>query len=79
MQCTGRNNFEFTFQLMTFALLNTEGFQNLKHCIRNKGFLEHLEAFLYPKVHEIFMFGLLSSHRYQWCQGAHIWSDVIVS
>jgi len=36
------NNFEFTFQLMTTGLLNTEGFQNLKHCIRSKGFSEHL-------------------------------------
>jgi len=27
-----RNNFEFTFQLMTVDLLNTEGFQNSKYC-----------------------------------------------
>jgi len=37
-----RNNFEFTFQLMTAGLLNAEGFQNLKHCIRSNGFSEHL-------------------------------------
>jgi len=54
------NNFEFIFQLMTIALLNTKGFQNSKYCIRSKGFLEHLKAFLYPAVHEISMFGLLS-------------------
>jgi len=36
---------------MTVALLNTKGFQNLKYCIRSKGILEHLEAFLYPTVH----------------------------
>jgi len=42
------NNFEFTFQLMTVSLLNTKGFH-----IRRKGLLEHLEAFLYPTVHEI--------------------------
>jgi len=60
MQCTGRNNFEFTFQLMTVTLLNTKGFQNLKYCIRNKGFLEHLEAFLYPTAGaepDIFIWG----------------------
>jgi len=74
-----RNNFEFTFQLVTVALLNTKGFQNLKYCIRNKGFLEHLEAFLYPTVHEISVIGLLSSYRYQRCQVAGMWSDVIVS
>ena len=39
--------------VMTVALLNAEGFQNLKYCIRSMGFLEHLEAFLYPTVHEI--------------------------
>jgi len=64
------NNFEFTFQLMTVALLNTKGFQHLKYCIRSKGFLEHLEAFLYSTVHEIFMLGSLSSYRYQRCQVA---------
>jgi len=72
------NNFEFTFQLMTVALLNTKGFQNLKYCIRSKRFLEHPEAFLYPTDHDISMFGLLSSYRYQWCQVACMWSDVIV-
>ena len=35
-------NFEFTFQLMITGLLNAEGFQNLKYCIRSKGFSEHL-------------------------------------
>jgi len=72
------NNFELTFQLMTVCLLNTNGFQNLKYCIRSKGFLEHLEAFLYPTVHEISVFGLLSSYRYQRCQVARPWSNVIV-
>jgi len=40
--CTiwAHNNFEFTFQLTTAGFLNTEGFQNLKYCIRSKGFLE---------------------------------------
>jgi len=37
-----RNNFKFPFQLMTAGLLNAEGFQNLKHCIRSKGYSEHL-------------------------------------
>ena len=37
-----RNHLQFTFQLMTAGLLNVEGFQNLKHCIRSKGFSEHL-------------------------------------
>ena len=53
-----RNNLKFTFQLMTVGLLNTEGFENLKYCIRSKGFLEHLEALLYPTVLEISMFGV---------------------
>jgi len=79
MQCTGCNNFKFMFQLMTVGLLNTKGFQNLKHCIRNMRFFEHLEAFLYPTVHEISMFGSLSSYRYQRCQVARMWNDVIVS
>jgi len=77
-----RNNFEFTFQLTTVALLNTKGFQNLKYCTRSKGFSEHLEAFLYPIVHEISLFGSLSSYRYQpmqQCQVAHVWNDLIVS
>jgi len=26
-----------------------KGFQNLKYCIWSKGFLEHLEVFLYPQ------------------------------
>ena len=39
-----RNNFEFTLLLMTAGLLNTEGFQKLKYCIRSKGFLEHQKA-----------------------------------
>jgi len=43
---------------MTIALLNTEGFQNLKYCIRSKGFLEHLEALLYLTVLEISAFGV---------------------
>jgi len=60
-----RNNFKFTFQLMTVGLLNIKGFQNLGYCIRSKGFLEHLEAFLYHTVHGISVFGLLSSYRYQ--------------
>jgi len=47
------NNVEFTFQLMTAGLLNTKEFQNLKYCIRSKAILDHLEAFLYPTVHEI--------------------------
>jgi len=55
-----------------------KGFQNLKYCIWSKGFLEHLEVFLYPTVHEISLFGLLSSYRCQWCQIARMWSDVIV-
>jgi len=54
----GRNNFEFTFQLMTAALLNTKGFQNLKYCIRSKGFLEHPEALMYPTVLEISTLGV---------------------
>ena len=33
-----RNNIEFTFQRMTAGLLNTEGFQNLKYCLRSKDF-----------------------------------------
>jgi len=53
-----RKNFEFTFQLMTAGLLNTEGFNNLKYCIRSKGFLQHLEALLYPTVLEISAFGV---------------------
>ena len=70
-----RNNFEFTFQLITAGLLNTEEFQNLKYCIRSKGFLEHLEILLYPTVLEI-------SHircqaiTYQWCQVASMWTEV---
>jgi len=61
MQCKGRNNFEFTFQLMMAAgLLNTEGFQNLKYFIRSKAFLEHLEALLYPTVLEIYTLGVTS-------------------
>jgi len=78
MQCTDHNNFEFTFQLMTVALLNTTGFQNLRHCIRSKGFSEHLETFLYPTVYEISMFSLLSNYRCQQCQVARMWSDVVV-
>jgi len=58
MQRMGRNNFEFTFQLMTAALLNTKGFQNLKYCIRSKGFLEHPEALMYPTVLEISTLGV---------------------
>jgi len=42
---------------MTAGLLNTEGFQNLKYCIRCKGLLEHLEALLYPTALEISLFG----------------------
>ena len=53
-----RNNFEFTLLLMTAGLLNTEGFQKLKYCIRSKGFLEHLEILLYPTVLEISTFGV---------------------
>jgi len=53
-----RNNFKFMFQLMTVGLLNTEGFHNLKYCIRSKGFLEHLETLLYPTVLEISAFGV---------------------
>jgi len=56
MQCKGGNNFEFTFQLLTVGLLNTEGFQNLKYFIRSKGFLEHLEALLHPTVLKISAF-----------------------
>jgi len=52
------NNFKFTFQLMTAGLLNTEGFQNLKYCIRSKGFLELLKVLLYPTVLEISVFGV---------------------
>jgi len=74
-----RNNFEFMFQLITIALLNTTGFHYLKYCIRSKGFLEHLEEFLYPTVHEISVFGSLSNYRYQPCQVACMWSEVIVS
>jgi len=77
MQCKGCHNFEFTFQLMTAGLVNTKGFQNLKYCIRSQGLLEHLEAFLYPTVHEIAMLSL-SSYRYQRCQIARIWSDLLV-
>jgi len=38
-QCNAwaRKNFEFMFQLMTAALLNTKGFQNLKYCITVSG------------------------------------------
>jgi len=43
---------------MTAGLLNAEGFQNLKYCIRSKGFLEHLEALLYPTFLEISTFGV---------------------
>jgi len=75
----GHNNFKFTFQLMTVALLNTKGFQNLKYCISSKGFLEHAETFLYLTVLEISVFGSLSSYRYQQCQVARLGSDVIVS
>jgi len=49
----GHNKYECTFQLMTVALLNTKGFQNLKYYIRSKAFLEYLQAFSYPTVHEI--------------------------
>jgi len=66
------------FQLITVALLNTKGFQNLKNCIKSKGFLD-LEAFLYPTVHEFSMFSSLSSYRYQRCQVARMWSDVFAS
>jgi len=55
------NNFEFTFQLMTVCLLNTEGFQNLKYCIRSKGFLEHLEELLHPTVLEISAIGVYNT------------------
>jgi len=72
------NNFEFTFQLMPVGLLNTKGFENLKCCIRSKGFVEHLKPILYPTVHEISVFSLLSSYIYQRCQVANLWSDVIV-
>jgi len=72
----GRNNFEFTFQLMAVPLLNTKGFQNFKCCFRNKGFLEHLEAFLYPTVHEMSVLGTFSNYRYQRCQVTRIWSDL---
>jgi len=37
---------------------------NLKYCIRSKGILEHLEAFLHLTVHDISVLGLLSSYRY---------------
>jgi len=57
-----RNNFKFTFQLMTAGLLNTEEFQNLKYCIRSKGFLEHLEILLYPTVLEISTLGVKLLH-----------------
>jgi len=43
---------------MTAGLLNAEGFQNFKYCIRSKGFLEHLEALLYPTFLEISTFGV---------------------
>jgi len=43
---------------MTAGLLNVEGFQNLKYCIRSKGFSEHREALLYPTVLEISAFGV---------------------
>jgi len=43
---------------MADGLLNTEGFQNLKYCIRIKGFLEHLEILLYPTVLEVSTFGV---------------------
>ena len=50
-KCKGRNNLEFTFHLMTFSLLNSERFQNLKYFIRSKGFLAHLEKQFYiPQV-----------------------------
>jgi len=58
MQRTGCNNFEFTFQLMTAGLLNTEGFQNLKYYIKSKRFLDHLEALLYSTILEISTFGV---------------------
>jgi len=47
---------------MTVRLLNTEGFQNLKYCIRSKGFLEHLEALLHPTVLEISTFSVKLYH-----------------
>jgi len=62
MQCIGRNNFEFTFQLMTVGLLNTGGLQNLKHCISSKGFLEHQEALLCLTVLEISALGVKLYH-----------------
>jgi len=64
---------------MAVALLNTKGFQILKYCIRSRGFLEHLEAFLYHTVHEISVIGSLSSYRCQRFHVARMWSDVIVS
>jgi len=50
------NNFEYTFHFMTVGLLNTAGFHNLK--CQHQGFLEHLEAFVYPTVPEISLFGI---------------------
>jgi len=61
------NNVEFMFQLMTAGLLNTEGFQNFKYCIRSKGLI--LQFMISPRL----------SYRYQWGQVARMWSDVIVS
>ena len=40
---------------------NTEGFQNLKYCIRSKGFLEHLEELLHPTVLEISAIGVYNT------------------
>jgi len=45
----------------------------LKILYQEQGFLEHLEAFLYFSV-----FGSLPSYRYQRCQVADMWSNVIV-
>ena len=47
---------------MIVDLLNTEGFHNLQYCIRSKGFLELLEALLYPTVLEISAFGVKLKH-----------------
>jgi len=79
MHCTGLQQLQIYVSTDDRCFAKTKEFQNLKYCVRNKGFLEHLKAFLYPKVHEISLFGLLLGHRCHWCQRARIWSNVIVS
>ena len=59
---------------MTVGLLKTEGFPNLKYCIRSKGLLEHLEAFLCPSPRNLHVWWQATT--YQWCQVASMWTDI---